>query len=391
MTVLVEAALDGWYTEWKWAAKFRKQLSSKMDQNHAVLTNSGSSATLVAVQGCVERANPNARFILTTACGFPTTVASIYHAGKIPFYVDIIPGTLSPNLEQVHKAIQEHGKDIAGAIFAHTLGFPFEEPVVADILGSKRFLVADACDALGAGWVDPVSGRSRNVGYHADATTLSFFPAHHITTAGEGGAVLTNNSDLADIVSSLVNWGRDCSCLPGQNNTCGKRFCHPNHGDMPEDWDHKYLFSRVGYNLKMTDLQAAMGWSQMSRVEEMNGIRWRNYRYMRDHLDPLWPQIRFVNFDDETFPSPFGFPILVDNASQMIAHLEEKKIGTRRVFGGNILYQPGYRNQMYMRVADLTGSDKVMNDMFWIACGPTLTTDMMNYIIDTIINYFERL
>lgn len=390
VSTLVQVALEGWYTESVWAKRFRDGLCERLDQSHAILTNSGSSANLLAIRGCVERFPHQGAFVLTPATGFPTTVSSIYHAGKVPYYVDTIPGSLSPDLEQVADALHKHGSEICGGIFAHTLGFSNEELGLRRLLGDNRWLVSDACDALGSTWLDEECGVYRSTGYYADATTLSFFPAHHITS-GEGGAVLTDHTELADIVSSLCGWGRDCRCLPGQNNVCGHRFDHENVGSMPDGWDHKYLFTRLGYNLKMTDLQAGLGWSQLGHIDAMNAQRWNNYHYLQAALGDLYPNLQTVRILPNTFPIPFGFPLIYPHSLDvLVSYLEKHKIGTRRVFGGNLTRQPGFERQIYMRSSDLSGSDYIMNHMIWIACGPTLTTEMLDYMIHVICSFFEK-
>ena len=273
--------------------------------------------------------------------------------------------------------------NIAGAIFTHMLGFPFDEQRISKLF---NFLIADCCDAVGAEF------NNFPVGTFSQLMTLSFFPAHHIT-AGEGGAVLTNMESLAKIADSYVNWGRSCYCNPGQSNTCGKRFEWDTE-ELPEGWDHKYIFDRLGYNLKMTEFQAALGNSQLSRVDEFVLLRIHNFDYYLIELDKYSEFIEFVTPLDGGFPSPFGFPIIVKETSpftvtELIAYLESRKVTTRRFFGGNLTKQPAFRNMPYQFAGSLAGTDYVANNGMWIGVQPSLTDEMKAYVVQVFEDFFK--
>ena len=392
--VLHKVVDRGWYTDFVYCEKFRRELSRVTGKKYVILTNSGSSASLIAVT-TILKLHPDIQCILTSATGFPTTVAPIYQNGRMPTYVDINPNTLEPDYEQIEE-VTDYWKckgDQTLSIFAHTLGFPFRERKFEN----RGFLIADCCDALSAETKD--GGLWRHVGAFADVMTLSFFPAHHIT-CGEGGAVLTNDPDIAGMANSLVNWGRDCVCAPGESNTCGHRFDQPQEvrGNLPEGWDHKYTFSEIGYNLKMTEFQGALGWSQFQRLDEFVEKRRENYQYLRDGLDKHKEYIQFIEYEDWAEPSPFGFPITCGErrevvsftVERLIGYLEEHKISTRRVFGGNLTKQPGFMNIPYETAGHLTGSNFVMNNVFWTGIQPSLTKDMLDYVLDVFEGFFKE-
>lgn len=388
---LVDVSLRGWYTEHRCAQEFSKKLSQFVQKGMTVLCNSGSSANLLAITGMLEN-DLRRKYILTCATGFPTTVAPIYQNGQIPIYVDIDPVTLAPDYKQIERAVRTHGSEISGGIFAHTLGFPYDEPQVWEML-QDQWLVADACDALGARTFFPDLPEPISVGGYARAVTYSFFPAHQIT-AGEGGAVSTNDLKLYSVISSLCNWGRDCQCAPGQSGVCGKRFDWE-WEHLPKGWDHKYTFTRVGYNLKMTELQASLGLSQLFRIGEFVQIRQRNFRYLRDGLGRYGEHLQFVEIPAWSDPSPFGFPITVKKNSpvdpfELISYLEDHKISTRRVFGGNLTRQPGFAKMKYLKVGPLDGSDFVMRNTFWIGCHPELTLLHLAYVRDVFESFFRE-
>jgi len=385
--MLTEAVLGLWYTEGKYCGKFRRMLSEETNKRFVTLCNSGSSASLLAMKSCLEYYGSK-DYVITCGVNFPTTVAPIYQCGQIPIYIDIDPETLAPDLEQLREAVDTYGDKISGAIFAHTLGFPFDEQAVYNILAmTDGFLISDCCDAVGAGLDSGLP-----IGFFSNAITLSFFPAHHITT-GEGGAVLTENDQLAVIIDSNANWGRDCYCAPGQENTCGKRFEYE-WERLPEGYDHKYTFTRLGYNLKMTEFQAALGFSQIQRLSSFVERRIKNYCYLSDSLWIYIDWLRVGIRKKHGYASPFGFPILVEDdapfsAQELIAYLENHKISTRRVFAGNIVRQPGYQ-KMPKIAFTLAGSDKVMNDMFWIGCHPSLMKEMMDYMVEVFDEFFKE-
>lgn len=387
--MLVDSALEMWFTEWKYSERFKAELSRYLGYHPKVtLCNSGSSASTLAVHAAKEiYGNERRPYVITCATTFPTSITPIYQSGMMPFYVDIDPATLSPNFEQMDHILSKY--HVKGIFLAHNLGFPYDEcEVTASIAGKNIWFIADICDALGA-----KSGDGNHVGYHANVSTLSMFPAHQIC-AGEGGAVFCRDEQMHVVIESLSNWGRSCHCKPGQQNTCGMRFSWDDRGDLPEGWDHKYIFDRPGFNLKMTDLQAALGLSQLSRIEDFVWARNANYyRLLSNLADSEF--LEFVVPPGGVRPSPFGFPILVKetapfDAEDFIQYLEQHKIGTRRVFAGNITRQPGFMHLNYNKL-DLSGSDRVMNQMFWIACGPFLRNGpMIDYMLDIIKTFLEQ-
>ena len=379
---IVESALQGWFTDFKFCEKFRQEISKVTGKKYVVLTNSGSSASLLAITACLDKFGDwsNAP-VMTTAVGFPTTVAPIIQNGAYPVFIDIEPLTLSPNPDQFIETVQKHRDEgIPGWVFAHTLGFPFDELFYRDAL-QDRFLLSDCCDALGA---EPI-------GEWADVITLSFFPAHQITT-GEGGAVCTDDEELFTLLKSYANWGRDCYCKPGQSNTCGKRFEHE-FKNMPRGYDHKYTFSRFGYNLKMTEMQAALGFSQIKRLPEF--VKARRFNY--DRLVIGFPKKAGEYFDlieapEWSKPSPFGFPMVRKSGSpfqlpEFIRHLELHKISTRRLFGGNLTRQPMFEH-FGKPGCDLSGSNKLMNDLLWVGCHPGIDNEMIDYMLEIIESFF---
>lgn len=375
---IVESALQGWFTDFKFCARFREELSKVTGKKYVTLTNSGSSASLLAITACIEKYELiDYNSILTTAVGFPTTVASILQNNLTPVFVDIDPQTLQPVFDM--NDYNYRSSVIWGSIFAHTLGFPFDEQLV---MKYDRFLISDCCDALGAEYV----------GLFADVMTLSFFPAHQITS-GEGGAVCTNDIELHTIIESYANWGRDCFCKPGQNNTCGNRF-DKQYGKLPEGYDHKYVFSRLGYNTKITEMQAALGLSQLRRLPEFVKVR----RYNFDRLTLEFPRKASEYFDlivvpEWSKPSPFGFPMIRKSGApftlrDFIEHLENNKVATRRLFGGNLTKQPAFIDKPFIVAGDLSGSNKLMNGLVWVGCFPGITDEMIDYMLQVIEDFF---
>ncbi len=382
VATLTESVLQLWYTDYKFCAKFRRGLGEYFLKNYVTLCNSGSSATLLAMSAALE-VYPYKDYVITTATNFPTTVAAIYQTGQIPLYIDIDPETLSPNFVQYQRAIKDYKGKISGVILPHTLGFPFDEQKFDEIC--PGFFIADCCDAVGA-----YLSNGEPVGTYSDLMTLSFFPAHHIM-AGEGGAVLTNNRELKKVVDSFASWGRHCWCAPGQDNTCGKRF-EWEWEDLPEGYDHKYVFARLGYNMKMTEWQAALGFSQLSRVSTFVEKRRQNYTYLLDNLY-VYQEWLGVGVMQQGEDSPFGFLVVVETdkftSQELIAYLEEHKVSTRRIFSGNIIKQPGFSKLPNKRF-DLTGSDKLMEDGFWIGVQPNLTKEMLDYVVSVFDGFFKE-
>ena len=379
ISAIVESALQGWFTDFKFCEKFRREISKVTGKKYVVLTNSGSSASLLAMSACLEKYSWNTwSKVVTTAVGFPTTVAPIIQNNAHPIFIDIDPLTLSPNWEQFLEVSSEYPSGaISGHIFAYTLGFPFNNPIIID-----GFSILDYCDALGV----------QVLGDRIDAITMSFFPAHHITT-GEGGAVCTDDEELFTLLRSYANWGRDCYCKPGQSNTCGKRFSHEFEG-MPSGYDHKYTFSRLGYNLKMTEMQAALGVSQIKRLPEIVKTRQQNYDKLFIGMPKKFEEyFNFIKLSDFLIASPFGFPMVRRSGApfelaEFIQHLEFYKISTRRLFGGNLTRQPMLKD--WKSDQDLSGSNKLMNDLVWIGCHPGITDEMIEYIHYVIDDFFKE-
>jgi CDP-6-deoxy-D-xylo-4-hexulose-3-dehydrase len=384
--VLMECVLGMWYTEHKYCRFFAEAISEQfVGRPHVILCNSGSSASLLAITAACERFKSSKPYVVTCATTFPTTVTPIYLNGKTPFYIDIDPFTLQPDLKQLAKALDDYGDQICGVFLGHNLGFPFDEKAVRMMLGPDQWFISDICDSFGATLNDSPIGR------FCDLAILSFFPAHHITS-GEGGAVITYDEDMNDLVFSLSNWGRSCACLPGQQNTCGHRFDWPDRGGLPDGWDHKYIFDRPGFNLKMTELQAALGLSQMTHLSKFVAERRNNYIYLWDNLTSL-PYLDFIQ--PQVGFSPFGFPVIVtDDApftpEKLIDYLEYRKVGTRRMFAGNIIRQPGFKDKPYMTMR-LGGSDFAMRRMFWISCAPFLTPEMREYMVSVFKDFLGEM
>ena len=374
---VVDAALEGWFTEGKRAKEFARRLRNYIGTNHAVLCNSGSSANLLAVTACKEHFNvPDGKKVITTALAFPTTVAPIIQNNLIPLFVDVNVYTLNVVSYYIEEMIKR--EDVAGVILAHTLGFPFKAHRISKACKENgKFFIEDCADALGT----QIYGK--RVGKFGDCSTYSFFPAHHITT-GEGGAVLCNDGILYKLIQSYSNWGRDCWCLPGKDNTCNKRFEH-DFPNLPYGYDHKYTFSRLGYNLKMTELSAALGLSQIDKLEKFISQRFDNFDYL---WDGLHKRVLTVEMDDGYFPSPFGFPIISTTATELREYLELTQIRTRPVFSGNILKHPMMDGVEY-EGENLHGSDYLMKNAFWVGCHSGLSKEQLDWIITCVGDFFH--
>ena len=386
---IVDAALDGWVTEGKWAERFKKELTSYTGYHHAVLCNSGSSANLLALTAIKEKYDVlDKRLVITSALAFPTTVAPIIQAGLIPVFVDIDIETLNPNVYHIEDAIKFR-KPIAGVMLAHTLGFPYQAREIDKLCKDNGlFFIQDECDCLGAKLQD-----GTQLSEFGDVATLSFFPAHQLTT-GEGGAVLCNDGRLMRAVESYSNWGRDCWCHPGENNLCGKRFGYK-FPKLPKGYDHKYITTRIGYNMKMTELQAALGTSQMGRIKEIVHLRRMNYTYLKSELQklPLFHNV-FTLFRGPILSSPFGLPIMVKswvaNKNDIIKFLEDRNIKTRPIFSGNITRQPMMEHFPYDQVGDLHNCDEVMNNAFWLGVHPELSEEQLDYVIESFADFLGK-
>lgn len=382
-TALVEAALDLRIAAGRSSRRFESLFARRLRRRKAHLTNSGSSANLLAVSALTSPLLGDSRLrpgdeVITVAAGFPTTVNPILQNGLVPVFVDVDLRTYNTTAERVAQAI---GPRTRAIIIAHALGNPFDVAEMARLAEDHDlFLIEDNCDAVGSTY------DGRPTGSFGDLSTVSFYPAHHLTM-GEGGCVLTSNLALARIVESLRDWGRDCWCEPGESNKCLKRFDY-HMGTLPAGYDHKYIFSHVGYNLKATDLQAALGLSQLARLDEFCAARRHNWRRLREGLDGL-PHLVLPEATPRSDPSWFGFALTVDPAApfarrELVDFLEGRRIGTRRLFAGNLTRHPAYLDQPHRVVGDLTNSDIITEHTFWVGVYPGLTDEMTDYVVSSI-------
>lgn len=379
MKNMVEAALDGWLTTGRFNDRFEATLAKVLGVKHVLTVNSGSSANLVAFSALTsprlgDRAIRPGDEVIGVAAGFPTTVNPILQFGAVPVFVDVHIPTYNIDPARIEAAITSRTKAI---MLAHTLGNPFNLEVVTALCRKHGlWLVEDCCDALGATY------KGQNAGTFGDIGTLSFYPAHHITM-GEGGAVFTNNDELRRIAESFRDWGRDCYCAPGRDNTCGKRFCWK-LGDLPEGYDHKYTYSHLGYNLKITDMQAACALAQLDRLQDFIARRRSNFEFLRRRLESSEEFLILPEATPGSEPSWFGFPITLRenspvNRTDLLQYLDQKKIGTRLLFAGNLVKQPYMKDRQYRVASDLTQTDKIMHDTFWIGVYPGLSEEMLDY------------
>ena len=384
LTAAVESGLDFWLTAGPYTAKFESQFAKTVGMRHAFMVNSGSSANLLALTSLTsskhgERALKPGDEVLTVAAGFPTTVTPILQNNLIPVYVDIDLETYVANEIALEEAIGPKTKAI---MMAHTLGNPFNLNLVQELAKKHNlWVVEDSCDGLGGTY------QGKNIGSFGDLSTFSFYPAHHITT-GEGGAVLTKKASHKTIVESIRDWGRDCWCAPGCDNTCLKRY-EWQLGELPVGYDHKYTYSHLGYNLKSGDIQAAIGLAQLDRLDFFISSRKKNWAYLRDNLKDLEEFLTLPKATENSEPSWFGFALTVKNNSpisrnDLVMKLNEMKIGTRLLFGGNLLRQPAFMGTPRRVIGDLRNSDLVMNDTFWVGVWPGLTEEMLAYVVESI-------
>jgi len=384
---MVEASLDGWLTTGRFNEEFEQKLAKFIGVKHLITVNSGSSANLVAFNTLTsprlgERAIIPGDEVIGVAAGFPTTVNPVLQFGAVPVFVDIELGTYNIDASKIEAAISPKTKAI---MLAHTLGNPYNLDVITAICKKHNlWLVEDCCDALGSTY------NGQMVGTFGDIGTLSFYPAHHITM-GEGGAVFTNNQELKLIAESFRDWGRDCYCPPGKDNTCGKRFCWK-LGNLPEGYDHKYTYSHLGYNLKITDMQAACGVAQLAKADDFIRRRRENFKFLKERLSSCEEFIILPETTPQSDPSWFGFPItLRKNAPvsrvDLLTYLDQEKVGTRLLFAGNLTRQPYMLGKTYRISGELTNSDVVMNDTFWIGVQPALTREMLEYAASKIETY----
>ena len=380
----VEASLDFWLTSGPYTEKFESRFAKTVGMRHAFMVNSGSSANLLALTSLTspkhgDRALRAGDEVLTVAAGFPTTVTPILQNNLIPVYVDVDLETYVANDAALESAIGPKTKAI---MMAHTLGNPFNLDLVQKLAEKHNlWLIEDSCDALGGTY------RGQTLGSFGDLSTFSFYPAHHITT-GEGGAVLIKKVAHKAIVESFRDWGRDCWCAPGCDNTCLKRY-EWQLGELPEGYDHKYTYSHLGYNLKSGDIQAAIGLAQLDRLDNFIELRKRNWQYLSKNLAHLEDQFIFPKATENSNPSWFGFALTVRSdvrktRNQIVQELNEAKIATRLLFGGNLLRQPAFVGTPRRVFGELINTDTIMNQTFWIGVWPGLTTQMLDHVIETL-------
>jgi CDP-6-deoxy-D-xylo-4-hexulose-3-dehydrase len=392
LKMMVNASLDGWLTTGRFNEMFEKRLADFLGVKHLITVNSGSSANLVAFSTLTspklgDRAIKQGDEVIGVAAGFPTTVNPIIQFGAVPVFVDVNLETHNIDASKIEAAISPKTKAI---MLAHSMGNPFNLELVTAICKKYNlWLVEDCCDALGATY------NGKMVGTFGDIATLSFYPAHHITM-GEGGAVFTNNSELKMIAESFRDWGRDCYCPPGMDNTCNNRFCWTKKelgGDLPDNYDHKYTYSHLGYNLKISDMQAACALAQMDRLEEFIAKRRANFAYLKDRLSSLTEFLHLPEVTQNSEPSWFGFPLIVKDSSgvkraDLINFLDENKIGTRLLFAGNLIKQPYMTGRNYRISGELTNTDVVMRQTFWLGTFPALGKEQLDYIAEKLEEFF---
>jgi len=390
MVSLVDSSLDFWLTSGRFAEEFKKEFCKFLGLPHAVLCNSGSSANLLALTALTSELMGERRLIpgdevITVAAGFPTTVNPILQNGCVPVFIDVDLPSYNVDVAQLKLALS---KKTRAVMFAHTLGNPINLDVIVEFCRNHNlWLVEDNCDALGSTY------RGQLTSTFGDVATFSFYPAHHITM-GEGGCVVTRNPQIRRAVESFRDWGRDCWCAPGKDNTCNKRF-NWQLGNLPAHYDHKYIYSHIGYNLKLTDMQAAVGVSQLRKLPDFIKTRKRNWQRLREGLEPFQECLILPEATKESDPSWFGFLITIRPGApfprnELIKSLEQRKIGTRLLFAGNLLRQPAYVNIPHRVIGDLVNTDLIMNNSFWVGVYPGLTDEMIDYIIEAFAVFFRN-
>ena len=388
LQLMVEASLDGWLTTGRFNAAFEERLAKYLGVKYLITVNSGSSANLVAFSVLTsprlgDRAIKQGDEVIGVAAGFPTTVNPILQFGAVPVFVDVDLATHNIDASLIEAAITPKTKAI---MLAHSLGNPFNLDVVTTLCKKHGlWLVEDCCDALGAKY------NGQLVGTFGDIATLSFYPAHHITM-GEGGAVFTNNAELKLIAESFRDWGRDCYCAPGKDNTCNKRFCWK-LGDLPEGYDHKYTYSHLGYNLKISDMQAACALGQMDRVDDFIAARKANFKYLKERLQTCAQFLHLPEATPNSEPSWFGFPLVLKEdagvkRTDLINFLDQNKIATRLLFAGNLTRQPYMIGRNFRISGELKNTDIVMNQTFWLGVWPGLTTAQLDYVVGKLEEFF---
>ena len=384
---MVEASLDGWLTTGRFNTKFEAELAKYLGVKHLITVNSGSSANLVAFSALTspklgERAIKPGDEVISVAAGFPTTINPILQQGAVPVFLDVEIPTYNIDVTKLEEAITPKTKAV---FIAHTLGNPFNLKAIREICDKyKLWLIEDCCDALGSKY------DGKRVGTFGDIATVSFYPAHHITM-GEGGAVFTNNDQLKIIAESFRDWGRDCYCNPGCDNTCGKRYCQQ-LGKLPFGYDHKYTYSHLGYNLKITDMQAACGLAQLARLDDFVQQRKSNFTYLKAKLHECSEFLILPEATENSEPSWFGFPITIKESAgfsraDLLNYLDDNKIGTRLLFAGNVTKQPYMQGRTYRTVGELNNSDLIMNQTFWVGIYPGLTEEMLDYTAEVISQF----
>ena len=378
----VEAVLDGWWTEGRFSEEFERRFRDYLGVKYVSLVNSGSSANLIALSALTssvfgERALKSGDEVITVATGFPTTVNPIIQNGFIPVFIDNDLGTKNATVQAIQKAITPKTKAI---MMAHTLGNPMPlDGIMKLVTKHKLWFIEDCCDALGSTY------NGKLVSTFGHVATFSFYPAHQITM-GEGGAVVTSNPFIHKAIRQFRDWGRDCWCDTGKDNTCGKRF-RWQLGDLPYGYDHKYIYSQIGYNVKLTDMQAAIGLAQLDKLPKFIKARKANYQALLEGLSKYEKYFLFMDVENGADPCWFGFPIVIADGApftrlELVEWLEDHKIGTRNLFAGNLLKHPAYRGRKDMRVVGtLSNSDKIMNDGFWIGVYPGITNEMIQYVL----------
>ena len=390
---LIDSSLDMWLTAGRYSEEFEKEFPKMINAKYCALVNSGSSANLIALTALTsyklgEKRLKKGDEVITVAAGFPTTIAPIIQNGLVPVFIDIDLNTYGYDVEEIEKAISKKTKAI---FMAHTLGNPFNLDKVLELAQKYNlWIIEDNCDALGAKYKGNYTGTFGHI------STFSFYPAHHITM-GEGGAVVTNDNKLFNIIKSFRDWGRDCICPTGKDGICGNRF-NQKHGDLPMGYDHKYVYSHLGYNLKLTDMQAAIGVSQLKKLPNFIEKRNSNYKRLYEGLKKFEEYLILPIPTENSEPSWFGFPITIRkneyfNRNDIINYLEKNKIGTRLLFAGNILKQPVFVNDeyIYRKIGNLVNTDKVLLGTFWVGTWPGLDNDCIDYIIDKFCSFFNNL